>query len=240
MKITIDKKYSHLEAQIRNIPIRIINDDCDIVYRGRNIVARMDIGGRPYMVKQYKRVNVIQQVAYTFFCKTKAERAFLFAQEFERRGIETPTAVAYMEVKEHGLFTTGYLVTEEAEGEECHLLLREVEHYDTALADAVAAQVVRMHKAGVLHGDLNLSNFLVTPTADGWHFVMIDINRSSFRDGTPSDDECLANLVRITHRRDLYEYLISSYAKQRGWPIADTVAKALHLLDKFEHRRLKL
>ena len=85
MKITIDKKYSHLEAQMRNIPMRIMNDDCDIVYRGRNIVARMDIGGRPYMVKQYKRVNVIQQVAYTFFYKTKAERAFLFAQEFERR-----------------------------------------------------------------------------------------------------------------------------------------------------------
>ena len=56
----------------------------------------------------------------------------------------------------------------------------------------------------------------------------------------PSNKECLKNLVRTTHRRDLYEYLVASYARQRGWDEKETVQQAVALLDRFEHRRFKL
>ena len=96
-----------------------------------------------------------------------------------------------------------------------------------------------MHSRGVLHGDLNLSNFLYRTADDGYHFTMIDINRSHFTDGWPTDSQCLDNLVRLTHRRDLYEYLVKSYARQRGWDEETTAASALRLLEKFEHRRFR-
>ena len=65
----------------------------------------------------YPAANDNQQVVYTFFRPTKAARAFRFAAEFRKRGIVTPHEMAYIEQKEHGLFTTGYFISEEVTGQ---------------------------------------------------------------------------------------------------------------------------
>jgi hypothetical protein len=69
---------------------------------------------------------------------------------------------------------------------------------------------------------------------------MIDLNRSRFTDGMPSYKRCMTDLVRITHRRDLYRDLITRYALLRGWDVRQTVDDAIARLDKFEARRLHL
>ena len=253
MKIVVDEKYQHLTDEIGRLPERMNEGEGEVVYDSRNRVVRFVIDGQPMMVKRFKRVNAVQQVVYTFFRKTKAERAFLFAKEFLRRGIDTPQPVAYMEERHHGLFTTGYFVSLEAPGTETSLLLREVQDYPKDLAEAVARQVVLMHNKGILHGDLNLSNFLciLSPLtshpslAQGDlqspdHFTMIDTNRSHFTDGMPTDEQCLKNMVRLTHRRDLYEDLVRRYALLRGWDADATASKAIALLDAFENRKFKL
>ena len=238
MRIVVHPTYQQHADFIAQIPSLIQEGKGDIVYDKRNMVARMLDGGATFMVKRFKRVNIIQQIVYTFFRKTKAERAFLFAQTFLQRGIDTPRPVAFMEQKRLGLFTVGYFVSEEVPGTETHLLLREVQHYPPQLAQAVAEQVCLMHSRGILHGDLNLSNFLCTEDSHGqYHFTMIDTNRSHFCDAMPTDDQCLKNLVRLTHRRDLYEDLVRRYAHLRGWDADATATKALHLLDCFEKRR---
>lgn len=240
MKVIVDDRYQDQAAFIAQLPQRIESGEGEMVYDKRNLVVRFRCGAETWMVKRFKRVNFIQQLVYSFFRKTKAERAFLFAERFQSKGIRTPQRVAYMEERRMGLFTVGYFVSIEAEGKESHLLLREVQDYDPQLAEAVACQVVLMHSKGILHGDLNLSNFLCTADAEGYHFSMIDINRSKFCEGFPSDRQCLDNLVRLTHRRDLYEDLIRRYARLRGWDADATATKALALLDRFENRRFRL
>jgi tRNA A-37 threonylcarbamoyl transferase component Bud32 len=236
MKIVVDKKYTFLGDVIASLPRLMDEGQGETVYDSRNRVVHFSHNGLSLMVKRFKRVNAIQKVVYSFFRKTKAERAFLFAEEFAKRGIDTPQRVAYIEEKHAGLFDTGYFVSIEAQGTETSLLLREVQDYPKDLAEAVAQQVVFMHSKGILHGDLNLSNFLCTEQNGHYHFCMIDINRSHFREGLPTDEECLKNLVRITHRRDLYDYIVRSYARQRGWDETQTATRALQLLDRFEHR----
>ena len=241
MKIVVDEQYQHLTDEIGRLPQRMDDGEGEVVYDSRNRVVRFVIDGQPMMVKRFKRVNAVQQVVYTFFRKTKAERAFLFAKEFLRRGIDTPQPVAYMEERHHGLFTTGYFVSLETPGTETSLLLREVQDYPKDLAEAVARQVVLMHSRGVLHGDLNLSNFLcISSPLTSHHFTMIDTNRSHFTDGMPTDEQCLQNMVRLTHRRDLYEDLVRRYALLRGWDADATASKAIALLDAFENRKFKL
>lgn len=240
MKTVVDPSFAPYSDYIRQLPDMLQRRGGEVVYKGRNRVARFRHDGLALMVKRFKRVNLVQQVAYTFFRPSKAERAYRFADLFRQRGIDTPRRVAYMEQSRAGLFSVGYFVSLEAEGTETHLLLREVEHFSHELADAVAAQVVLMHSRGVLHGDLNLSNFLCRETADGYRFTMIDTNRSHFTDGWPTDGQCLENLVRLTHRRDLYEYLVRSYARQRQWDEDSTACRALQLLDHFEHRGLSV
>lgn len=240
MKIVVDPAFARLAPFIGQLPAMLARGEGEVVYEGRNRVARFRHDGLALMVKRFKRVNVVQQVAYTFFRPSKAERAYRFAETFRQRGISTPQRVAYMEEKRMGLFLVGYFVSLEAQGTETHLLLREVKDFSHRLADAVAAQVVALHRQGILHGDLNLSNFLCCETGGEYHFTMIDINRSRFTSGWPADGLCLENLVRLTHRRDLYEYLVRSYARHRGWNEEDTARQALQLLDRFENRRFRL
>ncbi|MBQ9645714.1 MAG: hypothetical protein IJV24_05090 [Prevotella sp.] len=240
MKVIIDPSFRSQADYISQIPAMLQRGEGELVYEGRNRVARFRYDGLSLMAKQFKRVNFTQQIVYTFWRQTKAERAYLFAETFRQRGIATPQRVAYMEQRQGGLFAVGYFVSIEAEGKETHLLLREVKDFSHTLADAVARQVVMMHSRGILHGDLNLSNFLCTEAHDGYRFTMIDINRSHFTEGWPTDEQCLKNLVRLTHRRDLYEYLLRSYARQRGWSEEATARRALHLLDQFENKRFRL
>jgi len=240
MKIVIDPSFHQQADYISQLPAMLQRGEGELVYEGRNRVARFRYDGLSLMAKQFKRVNFIQQVVYTFFRKTKAERAYLFAETFRQRGIATPQRVAYMEQRRGGLFSVGYFVSLETEGTETHLLLREVQDFSHDLADAVARQVVLMHSRGILHGDLNLSNFLCRQTPEGYQFTMIDINRSHFTEGWPTDKQCLENLVRLTHRRDLYEYLVRSYARQRGWNEEAAAQQAFLLLDRFENKRFRL
>ena len=237
MKLVFSDNYRLHANFIRQIPELFERGEGELLYSERNEVRRMEHEGKVFIVKRYKRVNAIQRVVYTFFRKTKAARAYLYAQKFRRRGIDTPREIAYIETFSHGLFTVGYFVSEECLWREVAIDLRNREDYDRELGRALIQHLVLMHSRGVLHGDLNLTNFLYHRDADGqYHFMLIDINRSRFTDGMPSDSQCLRNLVRLTHRRDLYEFLIRQYAMQRGWPVEATLRQSLRLLDRFEHK----
>ena len=226
MKIVVDPSFCQLTDYISRIPTMFQRGEGELVYDKRNSVARFNHAGLTLIVKRFKRVNFIQQIVYSFFRQSKAERAFQFAEIFRERGIDTPQRVAYMEQRRGGLFSVGYFVSLESVGTETHLLLREVQNFSPELADAVANQVVL--------------NFLCQETGGGYHFTMIDINRSHFTDGWPTEKQCMENLVRLTHRRDLYDYLVRSYARQRDWDEDATARWALKLLERFENRRIRL
>lgn len=238
MKVVVSDKYAALSAALSALADQT-QPVGEVVYQKRNEVRRVTFGEQTFMVKRYKCPNMFQRFVYTFFRQSKAARAYRFAAIFRSLGIETPHEVAYMEKRRGGIFADSWFVSEEAKGTETHLLLREVKEFSRELADAVMAQVVDMHAKGVLHGDLNLSNFLCTETTDGYRFSMIDTNRSHFCKGWPTRRQCLKNLVRLTHRRDLFEYLVGSYARQRGWDEQSTVAEALRELHHFEHRIIR-
>ena len=240
LKTVVADDFKNHADFISALPDAFADGQGETIYDQRNQIRRFTDRGQVFVVKRYKPVNALQRVVYTFFRKTKAARAYLFAQEFRRRGIDTPREVAYIETGGGRLFLTGYFVSLEAPGTETHLLLREVRDFSHELADAVARQILTMHSHGVLHGDLNLSNFLCTEHDGQYHFTMIDINRSHFTDGMPDDETCLQNMVRTTHRRDLYEYLVRSYARLRQWDEQQTADRALRLLEKFENRKIKL
>ena len=74
MKIVVDEKYQHLTDEIGRLPQRMDGGEGEVVYDSRNRVVRFAVDGMSLMVKRFKRVNAVQQVVYTFFRKTKAER----------------------------------------------------------------------------------------------------------------------------------------------------------------------
>ena len=237
MKVIVHPEYRNLTSFVQYLPVTF---DCngELLYRGRNTVKRYEVGGVCVVVKKYKHPNLIQRIAYTFFKKSKTERAYKFAALLREKQIDTPHEVAYIEIKKQGLFTTGFFISENCSDPDTSVLLKEGD-FDHCLANALAGFLVELHEKGILHGDLNLTNILYHSDEDQhYHFSLIDTNRSVFK--KPTHHECLDNLKRITHNRELLIYIITLYAKRRGWNPEECVEQVIHQLGRFEEsRRIK-
>jgi len=243
-KVVVSPDYEHLTAFLERIP-EMFDEGCgDVLYAGRNEVRRFDAGGTRLVAKRYKRVNTVQRIVYSFFRRTKAERAYVFAELLRQRGVDTPREVAYIEVSRNGLFETGYFVSIECPYPPAFDRLVPPKEFDRRMAEDLAAFINTMHSRGILHGDMNFGNFLYHYDAGGdCHFTVIDTNRSHFRRGYPSRKECLYNFRTTTHRRDVFDYILRVYARLRGWDEAETVEEATRYLEDFEqyhHRKERI
>lgn len=232
MKIVINGAYRQCENFIRMVPEKF-DGGGTLLHSGRNTVKSFTVDGTELIVKRYKRPNIIQRIAYTFFKKSKAERAYLYAAELRKRGLKTPHEAAFIEIKDGGLLSDSYFISAA-----CHLpaLTTPLQRpgFDTALADKLAAYLAKMHEHGVLHGDTNLGNILYETGADGSvTFWLIDTNRSKFHH--PSYNECIENLRRLTHYKPLLDYVIRQYATCRGFNPDKASADIIRKIEKFEH-----
>ena len=236
MKVIVHPDYAAWKDEISRIPEEF-DSRGETLYQGRNTVKRFRRADTNWVVKRYKRPNIVQRIAYTFFEPSKAERAYRYAHLLKEKGISTPEGIAYIEEKKHGLLRDSYFVSTECADRPIFPELVETPAYDETLTDELAAFFVRLHESGILHGDLNLNNILYRRTPDGQcHFTVIDTNRSHFKDNlTP--EECLDNLKRVTHRRDLLEDIVGKYARLRGWDRTGSIRFVLDALERFEKRR---
>lgn len=236
MKAVIHNSYKSFDLYIRSIP-EIFSTSGKTLYEARNMVKLISLGGHDFVVKRYKRPNLMQRIAYTFFCKGKAERAFTFADRFLKLGVDTPAPVAYIEIKRCGLLLDSYFVSEPTSSQPLYPELVEKTDYDHSLSLSVARLIASLHEKGALHGDPNLNNILFSRSRDGSPiFTVIDTNRSRFSKKL-SKNECLNNIMRLTHRRDLLAEMTREYSSIRGWDPEETVNEVMKRISRFEHRR---
>ncbi len=237
MHYKINKSFVDFEAFVKQLP-QIFSSEGTTLYEGRNTVKSFDVNGTQLVVKRFKRPNIVQCISYTFFKKSKAERAFLFAAELRNRGFNTPHEVAYIEMKSCGLLRDSYFVSTPCTLPPLSGLLRR-EDFDHDMADQLASLLVNLHERGALHGDLNLTNILYDTLADGTtEFWLIDTNRSTFK--TPTKRDCIENLTRLTHEKPLLSYVVGRYAEKRGWDVSETIDDILLSLEKFEHKKRRI
>lgn len=237
MKVIVNPKYADLTSFVVSLP-SAFNRQGKVIYRGRNEVREFQTGNYTLVVKHYKRPNFIQRIAYRWFRPSKACRAYFYALRLENMHIYTPEAVAYMESIEKGLFADGYFVSLRCDAAPLLPELYEKQAYDRKLARAFAEYVVELHQKGFLHGDLNLANIFYEAHDNEFRFIVIDINRSRFM-SVPTRKECLKNLMRITHRKDLLRYIVSAYADKRGWNAEECCYIVERMLCRFEQKRAR-
>ena len=240
MKIIIHPDFSAEESFIRELPSAFRRGEGHLLHDGRNKLRIFEYGGKCYAVKRFKDVNMFQRLAYTFFRKTKAERAFRYAAIFRQRGIETPHEVAFIEENPGGLFLTGYFICLYCPNPPAFPVLVPPEHFDEIMADDLAVLVARMHQKGIVFGDLNLGNFLYQKKSDGhYDFSVVDINRSRFMSKALPFDACMENLRTMTHREDLFRHILQKYADEQQWDRGLVVDEALRAFRKFVERYRK-
>lgn len=180
MKVCIHPDYKQYEKEITALPRGEYARD-EVYCHRRNTVERVTWGGRQFVVKRFKRPTLANCVVYTLFRKTKARRAYEYAGELLRRGIETARPVAYIEQRRYGFFHTGWFVSEYLsyplmqDLEQMPLTPEEKRQVGKDFLDFTA----RLHGMGILPGDYNLGNIFFHREAGEAHyrFALIDINR---------------------------------------------------------------
>ncbi len=235
MRLIIEPSFRQHEEFLRRLP-ELFAREGEVLYAGRNTVKRFVCGTDVLVVKHFKRPNLAQRIAYTFFKPSKARRAYLFAGQMRALGVDTPHEVAYLECTKCGMFSDAYFVSTEC---------RDPEIRDTIVAPncppqlltALARFIAEVHRRGVMHGDLNLTNILFRPTEHGgYHFTLIDTNRSRFLTA-PTRQDCLYNLRTLTHDRDLMRRILEAYCAVREWNTSSCIYEVFLYLDRFERRR---
>jgi tRNA A-37 threonylcarbamoyl transferase component Bud32 len=118
---------------------------------------------------------------------SRARRAFEATLMLERNGFKAPVIVAMGECKFSFLERENFLLTVEVEEakpinqfipDKLEDFTKEQLNDLRELIRTFGRTVGRMHAAGIFHGDLRLGNVLVKREKDGWHFFLIDNERT--------------------------------------------------------------
>lgn len=235
MNIALNPDYGHLKSWMEKLPCTFELDG-ELIYSGRNVVKKFIVGEKSLIVKKYKIPNLVQRIAYTFWRKSKAMRAYLYAERLNGMGINTPAGIACLELSSGGLFHTGFFVSEECTYSPVSAVMDESSS-SADMSVCLGRFIAYMHGKGFLHGDLNLSNILYKKMPDSRvDFVVIDTNRSRFADN-PSRKACLDNMKRISHRRVLLDGIVRAYAAERRWDEQECVDEVMKALSDFERMK---
>lgn len=217
-KFVINPEYSSLEPELLRLP-EYFESSGEEIYIGRNTVRSMEIGGIKMAVKRFKHLNLFRKLIY-FFRSSKAERSYFHALTLLERGFKTPAPVAYLEIQNTlGFIEDSYYVCLYQEAEPFGELMKAEE--DTSEKPRItrfADLAVRLHKAGILHHDLNSTNVRLLP--DGT-YTLIDLNRMTILNREANRHESFLNLSNFCEVTPGFRYFGLEYLKRRNWNPAD-------------------
>ena len=230
MKIKIHKKHESIADRIKEI--------ANNGYKGihtfrnrRNTVELIDIEGTTFVVKRYKVPNILNRIIYTFFRKSKAQRAYEYALKILRNGISTPFPVAYMETSRNGLFHTGYFVSEYIP----HPTLNtwNIEEHSKAETDRLVKDFINftidLHEKEILPLDYNPGNifYYKEEGSEQYRFALTDINRVKFGRLSRYKDS-MHSFEQLGLPADKLHSILSAYCRRRGLDIEASLFVVLY------------
>ena len=216
--ISISPEYKDIRHFISNIPQMFAEKKGDLIYIGRNEIRTFMYQGKTLVVKKFKTYNLLKQIIYTFFRRDKAERAFYNAHELRNRGFYTPHEIGYIIVHGTiGMAKQTYYICEFDQGKAISEILNNP-NFDKQMTIEFAKYVASLHKAGIIHHDLNSTNILYHETNGNKTFSLIDINRMEFvTPGKLKNKKCMKNLTLFCESGEMFTLFLHEYIHCRGW-----------------------
>jgi len=225
-KIKVNPKYEHLRNFIENIP-DVFEQEGTEIYNKRNLIKVLTApDGTLVNVKRFHIPHGLNRLVYSWnFRKPKGKRAFEYPTILKNKGIGTPEPIALIEERTPILYLLGYSYLVTIQCDYGHTLYEignahpgEYEH----LAKALAHFAAYIHRHEILHKDFTPGNILWKQDDEGFHFMLVDINRMRF--GPVSAKEGLYNLRRFWGPKDFTKILAIEYAllrnKDTDWAVA--------------------
>lgn len=216
MKIQISPRFEFVSPLVKALESSDFFDrNGETLHDGRNTLKCFRFDNRDFVVKRYGHLSLFNRLIYGVLRPSKAVRAYRHAIRLRQLGIDTPQEVASIDIRHHGLLSKSYFISLRSEFKP----LQPVTELDPqrpevrAILDALAGFLFRLHRAGILHRDLNIGNILYISDGQGaYRFQVIDTNRMIFRRRL-SVRQRLDNLRRLSCPVPAYLHILDQYAR---------------------------
>jgi len=194
-------------------------------------------------VKSFRIPNVVNQIAYKFFRKSKAQRSYEYAIKLLELKIGTPKPIAYYEFKTALLFKESFYLSEHLDYDLTYRELTtdfEYPDYETILR-AFTRFTYDLHQKGINFLDHSPGNTLIIKDGNEYKFFLVDLNRMKFK--TMDFSSRMKNMSKLTIHRQMVETMSDEYSKCSGENYNDILKAVWNETQKFQykfHRRRKL
>ncbi len=182
----------------------------------RNSLKLFKLDNKTINVKSFKVPNIVNQIAYRFFRKSKAQRSFEYANKLKELNIGTPQPIAYYEYKTPLFFNKSFYISEQID---CDLTYRElttdfnITNYNKILR-AFTRFTFNLHKKNIHFLDHSPGNTLIKKIDNKYNFYLVDLNRMEFK--TLDFETRIKNFSKLTIHKQMVEVMSDEYAKCSG------------------------
>lgn len=240
---TLHSRYKEHEAFFDDIIDNYDTKGVNFGNQDRNSLRLFEFQDQTLNVKSFKVPNIINQIAYRFFRKSKAQRSYEYANKLTEMGIGTPEPIGYYEFCTSLLFKKSFYISAQLE---CDLTYRELttdldypEH--EAILRAFTRFTYELHEKQVLFLDHSPGNTLIKKTDKDYAFYLVDLNRMQFK--ALSFEERIQNFARLTIHKSMIAVMSDEYAKLIGVDYDKVFGLMWQLTEDFQekfHRRRRL
>lgn len=238
MKATWSEEY---KSQIDKISkcISIFNSEGNILYDGRNKIKTFDIDGFTINVKSFRIPNPVNQVAYRFFRKSKAERSFIYANILKDKGIGTPDPIAYLEENKVMTFGKSFYISRQLDYDLTYRELVNDPDYpeNEKILRAFTRFTFELHEKQIQFLDHSPGNTLIQKAGNSYQFFLVDLNRMNFKE--LNFQERMLNFSRLTPKKEMVEIMADEYAKLTNKPVSEVFARMWFYTDRFQKKYWK-
>jgi hypothetical protein len=209
-KYTLNPKYSTFKNSLLDIKI-IFNSSDTSIHKARNELKTIEEDNVKYVIKSFKKPNIINQIAYSFFKDSKAKKSYMNAlkiQEF------TPDPVGFIEFYSFGLLKKSYFVSKEFQYDFTirEPLLDEKFNDRESIFRAFAQFTFNMHQNNIFHNDYSPGNILIKKSITGKYiFKVVDINRMKFF--SLNENDRAKNFAKLWASDDILRIIAEEYLK---------------------------
>lgn len=186
-------------------------------------------------VKSFKVPNLINQIAYRFFRKSKAQRSYEYGQKLLDLGIGTPQPIGYYEFQSTFLFGKSYYVSEHLKYDLTYRELTKDLNYPNheIILRAFTQFTFELHEKGIHFLDHSPGNTLIKEDSKGnYHFYLVDLNRMEFKE--LDFKTRMKNFARLTKHPKLIAIMSDEYAKLSQLDVEHVNKTMQYYVDEFQ------
>ena len=212
----------------------------ETIYAARNQIKVVVLNGHKINIKKYCIPPIINRIFYSIGLRTpKCVSAFINAEKILNAGFETPRPYAYILEKRNGLIYYSYFISDQFDDFKQLRACKGI-----SLIKEFAVYTAKLHEKGLSSRDYTPGNILCNKENGKWHFILIDVNRFSFKGKPLNISQAPYNLYTSYITRSRLKYLARCYGEYRGMDTDYLINKTLFLrtvrnMYSFLKRKLK-